>query len=414
MAPLALRMARFVVRGLLPGLLLAGLLVACEDSLEDLLEDGGGTPEQTTVSSATVQQNAPVPSGPHLYCITNIGHTLVAFSLTQGVVLTETRRFLELDPVGPWFVAGRGYYISRVDGSGAGSNALIEFDPRTLLPLRRINFPPNSNPTTLLPLPGGTIAYVALRGSTFDNFASTGVAVVDLATMAQTAYLDFLQPANFVAGQALASPEAFLWHAGCALGVPCAYLVVNNWRNVVRPGWLLVLEPAGGQAPAIRDAIALGLNPQGEPLLDAQGELWVVNNGGFADFAGAPGTIQVLDTALFGDGISGNETVAVLPIGGDPTGISAFSAAEGWINTYPASVIHRADLAANTLYPAPEPALPRLSGPLISTPQGVFGGMGAFSAARLGSIDPATGALLADIPLQSGNGPVSCRAFTNP
>lgn len=373
-------------------------------------------PRPGDLTGEVVQQNDPVPAGPHLYCITNIGHTMVALSLGEPAVLTETRRWLELDPAGPWFVGGAGYYISRVDSSGAGANALIAFDPQTLAETGRLNFPPNSNPSALLPLDGGGSAYVALRGSTFDNFATNGIAVVSLPDLVQTGYLDLNDQANQVAGQTLTSLVGFFSDDACGLGFSCIYAVADNWRNAVRQGWLLVLEPRGTGPPLIRDTVALGLNPRGTLLLDGQRELWVVNNGGFAGFDGLPGTVQVLDTATFADGTAGNETVALLQIGGDPTGIYPFGPTRGWVTTYPDDAVRTVDLDGDTLQP-PDAALPTVTGPLIATtapgPR-LFAGRNGFAAAMLAELDPATGALLAEHDLQSGNGPVSCAEYTLP
>lgn len=416
---------------LLSSLIAAALLAGCEGELEDLLDSGGGSPSAESVAGSGSQDNAPVPSGPHLYCITNIGHTMVALSLETDTVLADTRRVLELDPVGPWFENGAGYYISRVAANGAGANALIEFDPRTLAELRRLNFPGNSNPTTMLALPGGGAAYVALRGSTFDNWASNGIAVVDLAGMRQTAFLNFNDAANFVGGAALTSLAGFAYDPGCATGSPCVYALVNNWRNTVRQGWLLVLEPAGGAAPTIRDAIPLGNSPVEPMLLDGPARrLWVVNNGGFVNATtdSGPGSLQVLDTGAFADGTPGNETLATLQIvagcspppspdpGCDPTGIFPFSAAQAWVTTFPDDVIRTVDLTGPLLDPL-DLALPALTGPLTRTTApapALYAGMGGFSSSVLGRLDLATGALLATHDLQSGNGLVTCAEFTRP
>ena len=411
--------------------LLLGLLFAlngCEGEIEDLLDALSGDPGSSGVSGASGQHNAPVPAGAHLYCITNIGHTMVAYSLDNGEVLADTRRVLELDPVGPWFVDGAGFYISRVDGSGAGANALIRFDPRTLAEVARLNFPGNSNPASMLALPGSTTAYVALRGSTFDNFASSGLAVVDLSTMSQTAYLDFNDSENFVGGEALASLAGFVYDGACATGGDCVYALVNNWRNAVRAGWLLVLEPAGGAAPVITDAVALGDSPLHPMLLDeANGRLWVVNNGGYVNASSdsGAGTLQVLDTGGFADGRTGNETLATIQIestcnpapspdtGCDPTGIFSFSAGEAWVTTYPDDVVRTVSLAGLSLNPL-DASLPAVTGPLlVSTSTGeLYAGMGGFAAGLLGRLSANTGELLDTYDLQSGNGPVQCAEFT--
>lgn len=402
---------------ILPALL---LLSGCDDKLEELLESGGGRPRAERVSGSVPAGEAQVPAGPHLYCITNIGHTLAAFPLTTGLddegPAAIIRREVELDPVGPWFSARGGYYLSRVDGSGAGANALIAFDPQTLLETGRLNFPGNSNPAAMLILPDGESAYVALRGSTFDDFATNGLAVIELETLTQSAFLDLNDPANRAGGGVITSLGGLLYHHGCATGWPCVYGVADNWRNQVRQGWLLILEPRGLEAPLLLDAVGLGLNPRETLLLDGEGELWVVNNGGYAEFGGRPGTLQLLDSAAFADGLEDNETVAVLDIGGDPTGIYSVAEGRGWVTSYPDGVMREVNLTENVLVERAT-ALPALTGPLFPVTEpapALYAGMGGFGAAQLGRIDPDTGELLAVYGLQSGNGPLSCAQHTLP
>ena len=411
------------------------------------LPAGCGRPKQDDPVGRVEQITDPVPAGPHLYCIANVGHTLTTFSLTGRTVLPGTARILDLDPVGPWFdAAGNGYYISRVDGSGAGSNALIQFDPKTTRERTRLKFPPNSNPNHMLfPPTHPGLAWVALRGSTFDGamgFVTNGYSVVDTATMTDTAFCDLNgatgscpRLAPIVGAGRLTSLLGAVWHpTGCGGPPGCAYAVVNNFDGTVRDGWLVVLaaDPATGR-PVFRDAIALGRNPRLETVLDGGGELWVVNNGGFENFGseGTPGTLQVLDSALFDTGPQGDGTVATLPPlanpavcdplpspdpGCDPTGIFSLDALSAWVTTFPDDVLRTVDLAANTVDPL-DPALPRVTGPFFPTTNplpALFAGLNGFSLARLGEIDPATGALLADHDLQAGQGPVTCAAFTTP
>ena len=47
------------------------------------------------------------------------------------------------------------------------------------------------------------------------------------------------------------------------------------------------------RATELTGRAALGPNPQGRPLLDPQGDLWVINNGGFAPFSRGPRRPQV-------------------------------------------------------------------------------------------------------------------------
>src|SRR5262249_35208055 len=122
-------------------LLLAALLLTCVSGcgpLQDLLDQLAGKPQAHGTTDKVGQAPISLPSGPQLYCITNISKTLVVFDLTAKQVLLNTRYFLDLDPVGPWFIGDTGYYISRVDTTGAGDNALIQFDPKTAVEQRRL------------------------------------------------------------------------------------------------------------------------------------------------------------------------------------------------------------------------------------------------------------------------------------
>ena len=395
------------------------MLSGCDNALESLLDKVSGNPKADSASDETPQTNAPVPPGSHLYCLTNIGHSLVAYSLEQDKSLPETRRVVELDPVGPWFSEGLGYYLSRVDGSGAGANALIAFDPKTLAETGRLDFPPNSNPVDMVVLPGGKVAYVALAGSTFDGFTTNGLAVVNLPALEQSAFLDLNDPSiPQPPGEQLTSLKGLHFDVSCG-DQGCVYGVINNWFFEVRPGWLLVLAPQGTDQPKVLDLIALGVNPTESTMLDSAGQLWVVNNGGYVDFSGGPGSLQILDTAAFSDGIVGNETVAVLDIGGDPTAIYLFSQDVGWVTTYPDEEIREVETSSNQLLPR-NPDLPRLTGPIISVSselmQGdstrLYAGTGGYGAAGLARLNPDTGEVMHLQSLEAGNGSVSCRAFT--
>ena len=409
-------------------LLLPMVLSACDGNLESLLERLSGMPSEAGTTEDTPQTNDPVPAGPHLYCITNIGHSMVAYSLTGQEVLSGTKRLLELDPVGPWFIEGMGYYLSRVAAGGAGANALIEFDPETLAETRRLNFPGNSNPASMIHLPGTGLIWVALRGSTFDNFATNGLSVVELEGLSQTAFLDLNQPAYHQDGAALTFLTGFYHDSGCALGRPCVYGVVNNWRNNVRDSWLLVLEPNGVNLPIVHDFIRLGKMAQ-ESLLMSGGKLWVVNNGGFSNYSteSGPGNLMALDPATFADGTPGNEISATLAIetacnpppspdtGCDPTGLYPVGGM-GWLTTYPDQIVREIDLATPAVLPHTG-SLPELTGPVFSTTSpapGRYAGQGGYGTARLARLDPVSGAIIAEHDLTAGEGTITCAEYNRP
>lgn len=391
------------------------------------------------------QPSASVPAGPHLFCLTNIGHTLEAFSLTEQRVLTDTARYLELDPVGPWFDtnSGNGFYISRVDGSGAGKNALIRFYPKTGVETGRLVFPANSNPNDLLLLPGNPgLGWVALKGSTFDDYATNGVALVDLAAMTVVSFHDLnaLAPDS---GGTLSSLLGFQWHAAGCGGAGCAYGVVNNWKYLVRQGRLLVLQPdatAGQEGrPLLLDDLPLGLNPQMPLALDAVGQAWVVNNGGYMSYcqdktscSGGPGNLQVLDTTTFANGMAGDETVRWLTSTGncpggatcveyadfpvDPTGIYPFDGATAWLTTYPDDLVRTVTLNPGTLDMF-DASLPQITGALTQTTlpaPALYATSGGYGAALLNQLDQSMGALLSTHDLLAGGGPARCTEFNVP
>jgi hypothetical protein len=187
------------------------------------------------------------------------------------------------------------------------------------------------------------------------------------------------------------------------------YAVATNWRGEVRPGWLLVLEPDEDGVPVeIADAVALGDNPQGHMVLDGEGQLWVVNNAGYADFGGGPGSVQVLDTAQFADGEPDDETDALLDVGGDPTDVYRFDDDTAWVRFYPKGAIRTVSLDTDSL-DAENSSLPKVTGSLISTEDGrLYAGTGGFGHARLLELSPSTGAQRASHDLLSGNGGVNC------
>lgn len=386
-------------------------LGGCGGTLEELLEDilNGGAPAADDISGGDEDIPQYVPDGTQLYCITNVGHALVVFNPETQTRFSDIQKSLELDPVGPWFSGGRGFYLSRVDTSGAGANALVEFDPRTLVEVNRLNFPPNSNPTTLQFLSGGAIAYVALRGSTFDNFATNGISVVSLGAGAliQSAFLNL----TTFSGGTMSSLVGFFRDDACPGG--CVYAVANNWQGMVRMSNLLVLAPAGLDAPLVTDIISLGDNAVGAMMLDAQGELWVVNNGGYADYGGGDGSLMVLDTSAFADGVAGNELITTLALPGDPTAIYQTGPNRAWVTTYPDETLRTVLPDTNTLT-APDPALPATTGPFYETVSGLFAGSGGYGNAFLSRLDPSTGAFISSHPLEAGNGSVSCTGHTLP
>lgn len=419
-----------------PTVLLQALLVF-------LLLGACGNPKPGETVGTIADPGAPVPSGPHLYCIANVSHTLVAYSLTETRVLPETARYLDLDPVGPWFVGGQGFYISRVEGSGAGSNALIRFDPKSKVETGRLKFPPLSNPNDFFPVPGfANLAWVALRGSTFDGFNINGLSVVNLSTMKDTAFCDL--NADTATCTALA-PEGGLtsllgfFHdpTGCpGLGAGgCVYGIVNNFDGSVRDGRLIVWDIDGQGRPVYLDAIPLGRNPFHPPLLDADGELWVVNNGGYVHYdpIGQAGTLQVLDPALFDTGPFGDGTVTTLTLesnatcsdlprpdpGCDLTGLYSVDGVTGWLTTYPDNVLRTVDLAANAVN-AWDTGLARATGPFFATvnPAPVlYAASGGLGIARLGPYDEGTGQFIpAATPpvLEAGLGPLTCAEFDVP
>ncbi|MBI3992499.1 MAG: hypothetical protein HY342_04435 [Candidatus Lambdaproteobacteria bacterium] len=411
-------------------LVLAALALSACDQVESWLEQAAGEPARSDPTGQVSQPPAAVPSGPQLYCIANIGRTIVVYSLAERRVLGDTRRVLHSDPVGPWFAGGQGYYLSRVAGDGSGQNALLRFDPVTLAQTGRLSFAPNSNPVTLLVHPQGGLAYVALAGSSFDNFATNGLAVVSLPGLSLLSFLDLNAATVYPPGHTGArwtSLDGLAWDDACALG-PCLYAVANNWNGVLRAGRLLVLALDGVGLPSIADAIALGMSPQGAPLLDDPDDgsrprsLWVVNNGGYLDFGGEPGTLQRLDPALFADDTPDNETLALLTsantsqLPADPTGIFRFNGERAWITSYPDDVVATLELDTATLAPL-DATLPRITGPLFSTTDpapALFAGMGGYGPAALGELDTAGGALLATHNLGAGNGGLTCAEYVVP
>lgn len=392
-------------------------------------------PESTGTTGTTEQCNASVPSGPHLYCIANVGHTMVAYSLAQNRVLVDSACPLPTDPVGSWFHGGRGYYLSRVAGDGSGANALIRFDPVTLAETERLTFPPNSNPTNVLVLPGTDTAWVALRGSTFNSFDITGISAVDLPSLEDTAYCDLKNPdknrkcgsfnpsgeAGLTGDDRMTSPVGFVWDADCGSG-GCAYAVINNWNGEVRKGWLLVLRVGSNGQPVLREVEALGRNPFGDAYLDADNDrLWVVNNGGYGS-NGDPGTLWVFDTAELQDDTSGSATPTKLTeaegVPADPTGIYATSIADtAWLTSYPDDEVYPVDLKADpTTLSLSALNQPAVTGPIytpaIST--GLYAGANGFSTAHLAELDPISGNLITEHDLNAGNGPVTCGAYEVP
>ena len=398
----------------------------CNGDLRQALDDLSGKPKAGGSSSTANPAALAIPAGSNLYCITNIGHTLVLYDPAANQVRPDLQRYLDLDPVGPWFSGASGYYISRVDTSGRGANALIEFDPKTALETRRLGLGINTNPNALLALPGyPDIAWIAVRGSTFNfPYGPDGIAVANLRTMTGQ-----IVPLTGVAGlpnaASLHSLVSFLWDDSCPAraasgGGACVYALVNGFDGVLRAGTLLVLAPDAAGNPVWLDSVALGLNPLEDMFLDAaRRRLWIVNNGGYAppppDPAAPQGTLQVLDTTRFADGLAGNETLTTISAGFAPTGVFGFDANTAWVTTYPDDRVQSVDLGTYALNASP--GLPNLTGAMLRlsgpAPR-LFAGAGGFSAARLVQLDPTDGHLLGTSALLAGNGPVSCAAFTTP
>jgi hypothetical protein len=405
---------------------LAVSLVGCDADLQKLLDDLSGTPSASSSSSSTSQTALNIPPGPHLYCITNIGHTLVLYDLAVDQPDTGLQTFLDLDPVGPWFYGGRGYYVSRVDTSGRGANALIEFDPKTALPTRQLGLRVNTNPNNLFILPGlNGKAWIPVRGSTFNSpYGPDGIAVVDLNAMSGTLYCFLtsnvctnpLPLPNGVDLSGMHSIIKFVWDATCPAngGHPCAYAIVNGFSGTLpqtTPGTLLVLAPDANGIPTYVRQTSLGINPLEDAYLDTTlSHLWVVNNGGYQN--GATGTLQVIDTST-----SALTSLATLSAGYAPTGVFGFSTSTAWVTTYPNDLVMSADLTGITLTATPNPALPPVTGSMLtSTLVGtqVFAGAGQFGPAVLQQINPSTGNLIASNALQAGDGTVSCAEFNTP
>ena len=408
--------------------LLGGLLVGCE-ALE-------GLPDNRDPMGRKRVDVPPLPSGAHLYCITNVEHTLAVYSIAQDAVLHDRRVHLpDLDTVGPWFAGDAGYYLSRVDGSGAGSNALVRFDPITLRETGRYNFPANSNPNSLFLLPSQPgIGWVALRGSTFDRFATNGIAIMALGAgtpMRQAGYAD-LNALAALPGETLTSLLGFVWDAaGCGAG--CAWALVNNFDGALRDGVLLQLAPNPDPAlpPAMVARAALGRNALWPFLLAPDGALWVVNNGGYMHYdpTGQPGFLQIISAANPAldpdlDGLPGETLPLAEPTPGcsplpapdpgcDPSAVYAFDGTRAWVATYPHNVLRVARLDTHTLEDVAFSPAP-MSGPLFSAPSVTAIGLGSYGVARLGILDAATGTLLGEHDLQAGRGPLGCAEHTVP
>jgi hypothetical protein len=411
----------------LPALVVLGVIgvAGCDGALQQALDDLAGKPKGGSSSSHTSQHPLDIPAGPHLYCITNIGHTLVLYDLATDQVQPQLQTYLDLDPVGPWFYGSHGYYISRVDTSGHGSNALIEFDPKTAVETRRLGLGVNTNPNTLFILPnGGSQAWIAIRGSTFNNpYGPDGIGVVDLNTMAGN-----IIPLSSIPGLpnpgTLHSLISFVWDFTCPAngGSPCAYALVNGFDGTSHTGTLLVLKPDSQGNPVGLDSIPLGLDGQHPPVTnpledmlldDTNHRLWVVNNGGFTPST-ATGELQVLDTTLFGS-TSTHKTVTTVSAGFAPTGIFGFDVTTAWVTTYPSDKVLSVNLGTFALDTIP--GLPNFTGSVLTTSLSgtqLYAGAGGFGTAKLVRLDTSNGHLIAADSLQAGSGTVSCAQFTTP
>ncbi len=406
-----------------------------------MLASCDSTPRETRIINVIQQAPANIPPGEHLYCITNIGHTMTVFDRPG-----HSNRFLKLDPVGPWFDSDAGYYISRVEGGG-GANALLRFSPQTLLETGEIRFGANSNPNQLLILGSDDkIGWVALRGSNFDSFATVAIAVVDLENMngLDSVSLEELVPADRRNNEKLTSILGFVWDEDCPApsGGGCAYAIVNNWNGETnshggnRAGWLLVLQPdAQGLPQLVGDVVQLGISPQLLALLYDE-NLWVVINAGYASFgSGEPGYLQKISTSTLFDGASNDIQKSPLASncsgvasgeredsqGCDPNGISLSPQADiAWVYTGFHGHIRVLDLSTETLQD--DNATVQLTGPLFKvsnpTPR-VFSGVGGFGEARLAELNSHPGAdgktiyyIANEYDLNAGRGGLGCAAYT--
>jgi hypothetical protein len=398
---------------------------ACDADLQKILDDLSGKPRASGSSDTVSQTPLNIPSGPHLYCITNIGHTLVLYDLAADLPQTNLQRFLDLDPVGPWFSGRLGYYISRVDTSGRGANALVEFDPKTALGTRELGLGINTNPNSLLILPGyGGVAWIAVRGSTFNTpYGPDGIGVVNLNTMTGNLLcfaassvcpnvLGFPVAANPASLHSLIS---FVWDSACPAfpGSPCVYAIVNGFTGISAfPNpfvTLLVLKPNVNGNPVWMASVALGTNPLEDMYLDAtRGNLWVVNNGDFSP--GGQATLQAINTTTLGNNL-GTPTAT----SSTATGIFGFDANTGWVTTYPNDHVQTVNLSTGAL--TANPGLPNFTGSVVHTTlpgAQLYAGAGGFGAATLVQLSTSDGHQLAANGLAAGNGTVSCGQFATP
>lgn len=364
-------------------------------------------PQKNDPTDSVDQDVETVNASRYLYCITNIGHTMTLFDLDQQTILADSQKQLELDPIGPWFYQDKGYYISRVASSGAGKNALFEFDPVTLEETDRLLFPPNSNPNSLLILPEYGLAYVILTGSTFDNWRNNGLAVIEFGPLQQVAYLDLNLEAHYQDGELVASLDGLLYDDQRDM----VYAVATNYYFEIRTGWLLALSLDGSGLPQIADSVQLGVNPRGRMVLEDNGELWVINNGGFAEFSGEEGSVQVVDVTKLNDGIEDNEIKTQFVLGGDPLGIYQINSSLAYVPTSPNDEVIAIDLQTNALAEA-QGSLPKATGPFFNTAEGeLFAGLGGFGQAMLGRYASDSGGLLQEFDLNAGQGQVECAQY---
>ncbi len=373
---------------------------------------------------------ANISPGEHLFCITNLGHSLTVFDLENNIHLPEENRHILMDPVGPWFDDNSGYYLSRVGGKGEGKNLLQRFSPQTLLPEGQIGFPANSNPNQLLILPKTPTAFsewgwVALRGDSHDNFATVGISVVNLERLEQESFhsLTDLVSAEKRNDEKLTSLLGFIWDADCpSFDGSCVYALVNNWNGEYRSGWLLVLQPDSQHRPQLKALVQLGISPPWPMLLHEQ-SLWIVRSGGFVNYGGQPGSLQQINTALLADADSSNDIIQEIALattsdcpakedrldrlGCDPTGISlAPQGDRAWVFTYDDDFIRVLDLSTGTL--ANDPHQLKLTGPLFSTQQGHFAALGGYGDAKLAKLSADGSSIQAKYDLEAGNGNLTC------
>ena len=73
------------------------VLVGCEASLQQALDDAAGRPAASDSTGTEGRAGVALPDGPLLACLTNVGHTLFAFDLSALAALPETQVVVDLE-----------------------------------------------------------------------------------------------------------------------------------------------------------------------------------------------------------------------------------------------------------------------------------------------------------------------------